>query len=160
MRNILEQTEEGRRALAELESPEPNGPILELVTEPITAETLSAVRACLGDTVEQFSARIGASKYSTSVMCNHGSKKKCSSAMIRLVLLEGLPVPSKRADISPETFSEIVEICDGVEGFMLETGLSENTTYKWLREGVPNHFSKWPHIFMMTLPESVFKEKQ
>lgn len=158
MRDILEQTEEGRRALAELESPEPRGPILELVTEPITAETLSAVRTCLGDTVEQFSVRIGVSKYSMSVMCNHGSKKKCSSAMIRLVLLEGLLVPSKRAYITPDVFADIVEICEGVEGFVLETGLSKNTTWHWLREGVPNHYSNWPHIFMMTLPASIFKE--
>lgn len=154
----LSESSAGRSVLAELGAPEPNGPILDLITEPIDALLARKTIELTGLSPEAFCKAFGVTRSTRNAWRYQGVRRQGAAAYFRLVALEGLPVPSKKANVSTEVLDDIIEICDGIDGFMAETGLSRFTAERWIREGVPTHYSRWTQVFMMTLPESILKE--
>ena len=131
-----------------------NGPILELVTSPISAMEVSAIKDHLGDTQAQFGARFHFSAAYAGSLINYGTKNKAMAAQFRLHFLEEIPNPVHGPEINGERVDSLVDICGGIDGLALETDLSRNSILTWCREKTVT--GRWPFVFVMTLP-SIFR---
>lgn len=159
IREILNRTEEGRQALAELSAPPANGMIMELITAPISAELVNQIREALGDTIETFATRLDVNFAECQGMCRLGINRAGHAAMFRLMVLEGMDRVENVREIGPELTAKIVDILGGVKEFSKEIGIAELTAGNWVRSGVPGGRSRWPEVFQMTLP-FLFAEKE
>lgn len=152
IRDHLTRSPLGRSILATLCEPTPNGDILELTTAPVRAETVGAVKQCLGETGEEFGRRFGMTMTVANYVCRDGITEKALAAQFRLIVAEGMCQPDERPEVGRREVFELVEICGGTSRLAAETDMCPSTVRSWKREGIPSKRSRWPYVFAMVVP--------
>lgn len=148
----LSESSAGRSVLAELGAPEPNGPILDLITEQIDARLVQKTIELTGLSSARFSKIFGVTKSTIRAWRYQGIKHKGGAAYFRLVTLEGIQPPQVCTYAPPEVVWELSDICEGDGNLMVETGMAAVTIRSWKRQGVNSSPGRWPSVFFMMFP--------